>query len=767
MAVRLDVEKLKPPTGGAIRTPWYDHLSDHPSNGLTPSKLQALLRRAELGDLTAQAELFEDIADKDPSLVAVFDNRKHGVLSKSWEIIPIEGSGKAGEKQAKARREMLENLSYQHTVALPGFSGEYLDFESLLSYLMDATARGFSAALPVWDGKTWELVACKQFAQKHFISADVLKSGTEEYNPYELRVRTVGNEANGEEIKPYQFIIHWYRGKSGLPTRVGLMRTLTWWYLFKNYAMKSWVKAAERFGMPLVWGQYEDTATTEEREVLEEAVKGLGLDGGAVTSKSTMLNIIEAKGGNITGEIWKDLMHQCDMEFAKAVLGHSSTTESTPGKLGKEDQALKVQADRVEADARALERTINQQILRPCNLNIEGKDLCYFKIRYEADEDLNSKADRYTKLITAGVKIPSKHVYEVFDIPEPVESDEIVTPASSDPLAAALGGAMGASMKNARRFENARLYANATQSKGQRIARKELAIKETDRLEAEYETKLAEAYAVLVKGLPISDDAPDMLNVDEFRKVFGETVEDMIRGAMRISATEMQDRELLKEIRPNKINPFDIKNMRAIDWLLWQAMTLTQIEGEIISLSLAKRIKDELVNFETSGMSPKDFYSRILDAEGIGKIGKGHLVTVLRTNIATARSAAVEFSVETNPSNYPAWQYVAITDNRTRHDHRALDGKVFAWKDRKFWPPIGFNCRCEGSPIHKTEMEEEGYEIHSGPVSYVDESGAEKTAEVPRGFGTDTRVNYARWVDKMKRENETIRTRIDSLTKEA
>lgn len=762
MAVSLDVSKLRPPKGGgaSVRTPWYDHLSDHPSNGLTPTKLTTLLRQAELGDLTAQSELYEDIADKDPTLVAVFDTRKLAVLSKPWEIIPVEGSGAKGKKQAETRRAMLENLSRSHLVSMPGYAGEYMDFESLLSYLMDAHARGFSAAVPVYDTKTWEVIAARQFAQKHFIAADVLKSGNPEYNPYELRIRTIENPANGEEIRPYEFLIHWYRGKSGLPSRMGLLRTLTWWYLFKNYAMKSWVKSAERFGMPLVLGKYDESTSDEDKEALELAVKSLGIDGGAVVSVRNQLEIIEAKGGNITGEMWEKLLHTCNMEFSKAVLGHASTTESTPGKLGAEDQAMQVQSYRTEADARALERTINQQMIDPVNVFVDGESLCYFKIRYEADEDLNSKADRYVKLITAGARIGEKHFHETFDIPIPTDDERLVQPAPDDPIAAALGGAMGGGMKNSvdaqgRVFANAALYANATKSRAGRIARKQRAMAETDALEKTYAEKLTDAYAELVKGLPVSDDAVEMIRVEEFRETFGDVVRKMIRAAMEISGAEMEMRDLVSTKAANKVDPWQVRQLLAMDWLEFQAFTLTEIETEQITVALAKRIKDELFNVVESGITPKEFYSRILDAEGIGKIGRGHLQTVLRTNIATARSSAMEIAVQQNPKAFPAWQFIAVNDNRTRESHAALDGKVFRWEDRKYWPPLGFNCRCEGSPIHETELADEGYEIASSSVQDTD---------VPRGFGTDTRVNYARWVDKLKRENENIRSRLETLT---
>jgi len=51
MAVTLDKQAIGKPYNGRVIVPYYDHWSNHPSNGLTPSKLAALLQEAERGDI--------------------------------------------------------------------------------------------------------------------------------------------------------------------------------------------------------------------------------------------------------------------------------------------------------------------------------------------------------------------------------------------------------------------------------------------------------------------------------------------------------------------------------------------------------------------------------------------------------------------------------------------------------------------------------------------------------------------------------------------
>jgi len=50
------------------------------------------------------------------------------------------------------------------------------------------------------------------------------------------------------------------------------------------------------------------------------------------------------------------------------------------------------------------------------------------------------------------------------------------------------------------------------------------------------------------------------------------------------------------------------------------------------------------------------------------------------------------------------WRYSALADGRTRPEHAALDGKVFAMSDRRYYPPWEFNCRCIAEPVFDDEL---------------------------------------------------------------
>ena len=92
-------------------------------------------------------------------------------------------------------------------------------------------------------------------------------------------------------------------------------------------------------------------------------------------------------------------------------------------------------------------------------------------------------------------------------------------------------------------------------------------------------------------------------------------------------------------------------------------------------------------------------------------VGASRLKKIFYTNARTAYAQSEARAGYKLPlSEYI--RYVAILDNRTRHTHAQMHGKIAHRKD-KFWeknyPPNGWNCRCAVEFISKDEMIEQGF----------------------------------------------------------
>jgi hypothetical protein len=60
-----------------------------------------------------------------------------------------------------------------------------------------------------------------------------------------------GNWSVGIDPPPFKFVHHRCRACSGYDTRAGIMRVCASMYLFKNYALKDWMRFAEVYGIQL------------------------------------------------------------------------------------------------------------------------------------------------------------------------------------------------------------------------------------------------------------------------------------------------------------------------------------------------------------------------------------------------------------------------------------------------------------------------------------------------------------------------------------
>jgi len=389
--VRPDTREL---SVAAIRDRW----SGYPSHGLTPERLARIFRQADNGDVLRQAELFEEMEEKDAHLASQFQLRKMAVQGLPWEIIPAAQNSSARET-ADFCRSFLEGLT---------------DFDENILDLLDALPKGYSMMEILWEISSRE-VHIRKLRWVHPKKVTFHESLTP-------RILTELDPVRGIEPPPFKFVYHRCRARSGYDTRAGIMRVCAWMYLFKNYAVKDWVGFIEVYGMPLRIGRYEPGATRADREALIRAVSMLGSDAAGIISKSTEIEFIEAQKGS-SANVHEGLASFCDAQMSKAILGQTLASEPGTGK-GSGSYALgrvhsEVRQDIVEADCRALAKTITQQVLRPLVGFNFGWDapVPRFQFLCEPPEDMKSVAEVYKILSEIGFEFSSEQLAERFKLP--------------------------------------------------------------------------------------------------------------------------------------------------------------------------------------------------------------------------------------------------------------------------------------------------------------------------------------------------------------
>jgi phage gp29-like protein len=373
-----------------------ERYSSYPGAGLTPRKLSALFQAADLGDIREQMEFYEEMEEKDAHLASILQTRKVAVQGMKYRIQPY-----------------TNNLLDQEIAGFVKAVFAALDFDQIILNILDAVGKGFSVNEILWEERLGKVVV----DSIEWINPKKISFSQGE-KPRLLDART------GTSMEPprWKLIFHRCTLRSGAVMRAGLLRTVAWVYLFKNYALKDWNVYNEVFGIPLRLGKYDASASPEDRESLRRAIASLGSDAAAVISKNTEIEFVEAHGkGSGQENPFMAMAEFCNREMSKAILGQTLTTDVSHG-TGTYSAAKvhhRVRRDITQSDADSLASTLQSQLIKPLvGFNFGwDRNLPSLNFYFEEDIDLKAMSETYKNLNDMGVFIPYEHIAEVFGLP--------------------------------------------------------------------------------------------------------------------------------------------------------------------------------------------------------------------------------------------------------------------------------------------------------------------------------------------------------------
>ncbi len=384
----------------------------HPAQGLTPARLTGLLRDAEHGDAIAYLELAEEMEEKDLHYLSVLGTRKRAVAQLE---ITVESASdeKADVDNADLVRDWLRRE----------------ELEDELFDILDAIGKGFSVTEIIWEtsARQWWPALLKRRDQRWF-----------EFDREDGETLYLRAAAGPEPLRPFKYVQHVSKAKSGIPIRGGIARAAAWAYLFKNYDLKDWVTYIEVHGQPLRVGKYHTGATEADKEVLLRAVANIGSDAAAIIPQNMLIEFVEAaKQGGAT-DLYEKLADWLDRQVSKAVLGQTLTTEVSSGSLAAAKVHEDVRRDIMRSDARQLAATINRDLVRPLiDLN-RGPQENYPRIviGLPSNIDMKQYAEAVGQLVDRGMKVEQSVVRDKLGLPEPEpDADLLMPPAQVAPEA--------------------------------------------------------------------------------------------------------------------------------------------------------------------------------------------------------------------------------------------------------------------------------------------------------------------------------------------
>ncbi len=366
----------------------------HPSRGLTPARLAAILSSAEGGDLAEQADLAEDMEEKDAHIFAELSKRKRAILGLEWEVAAPLNASTAEEKAAEQVQEILRDMD---------------DFADHLFDLADAIAKGYSHIELAWERLGKLLLPRLTHRPARWFQTD-----PDDRNTLLLR----SDDGRGEALWPMGWIQHIHKAKSGYVGRAGLARVLAWPYLFKNYSVRDLAEFLEIYGIPARIGTYPAGASDAEKRTLLNAVTSIGHHAAGIMPEGMMLEFKEAASG--ASDPFQAMIAWCESSQSKAILGGTLTTSAENTGLGSNlgDVHNEVRHDLLISDARQIAGTLTRDLVWPLvALNIPGIDIRRaprFRFLTDEAEDLKARADRDKVLFDMGWRLTREKIEEVY-----------------------------------------------------------------------------------------------------------------------------------------------------------------------------------------------------------------------------------------------------------------------------------------------------------------------------------------------------------------
>lgn len=693
----------------------HQNFQGHPARGLTPSKLAGILVAAEQGDLTSQCELYEDMEERDAHILCEMGKRRRALLTIPWDVAPPSNASSREKKSARALKELLQEID---------------GFEQLIHDITDAIGKGFSCLELEWqfvDGM-WLPKAAHHRNQDWF-------QITRTSNAEEIRLRDHSFE--GAALRPFGWITHAHKAKSGYLARAALFRVLTWPYLFKNYAVGDLAEFLEIVGIPLRIGKYPSNASEKDKVTLLRALASIGHNAAGIVPEGMALEFHDAAKGE--ADPFMAMIEWCEKTVSKAVLGGTLTSQadgkSSTNALGNVHEEVRM--DLRDADARQVQATITRDLIYPIaalNGLADGLRRCpRFLFALQEPEDIKHFAENLPPLVKMGFRVDRQWAQEKVGIPEPEEDAELLGSNDETEAVPAVPKDAPTAAATAQPATDGDAVDIATDmlTRGTEAAMTVWVLTLSDAAAAHADFGAYEAHLVDVIGaLSLAPMADEIAKAMTVAGLAGRaSVADELQAEIGIAAASSVQTnagviyrgwEPAAEYFRQKLN---LPTLRWDD--LWQgqharAFVVAGATRDALLKDLREAVRaaiEDGIAFETFRQRFEEIVARNKwtgwtgESTDAGRAWRARII--YKTNLRTAHAAG-RYRQMTDPAvlaHMPYWQYRHNTLINPREEHKGWDGLVLRWDDpwwHTHYPPNGWGCNCDVRPLSERQLRKLG-----------------------------------------------------------
>ena len=323
-----------------------------------------VLRGRGNGDLS----LYEKVLS-DEEVKRTFTQRQDALVSREWTVEPA-----SDEPQDVEAADFIRNWVAE------------IGFDRITKLMHYGIFYGYAVA---------ELVYRVNDDGKYVADVKVRNRRRFRFTPKgELRLLTRANQTTGIECPaPYFWSFCTGADHDDEPYGIGLAHWLYWLSLFKRNGVKFWLIFLEKFGMPTVLGRYGKNASEADQKRLLEAIESIQSDSGIALPLDMPIELLsQGRTGNGS---YKELFDTMNEGIQRVVLGQTSSSGGTAGRLGNDDLQEKVLESIIKADSDVICESFNRgPVTWLTAMNFaNARPPRVFRVFDEA-EDLREKANR-------------------------------------------------------------------------------------------------------------------------------------------------------------------------------------------------------------------------------------------------------------------------------------------------------------------------------------------------------------------------------------
>lgn len=273
----------------------------------------------------------------DPHVWSCIQSRKSGILAMNYKL--------QGEHS-----ELIEQFL------------EELDLYKFISDILEAPLFGFQPFEIVWDYRDkvpFSFLPVRLSAKpQEWFAFD--SAGKFCYHSGKNTLVPVSHE---------KILSVFYEDSYSNPYGTSLLSKCYWSCTFKNGGLRFWVNFMERFGMPVLLGQYRRGASESEIQKLADSLAEMSENTVIVAPSDIDIKMEEAVRTSSV-DLYYNLIKLCNAEISKAILSQTLTTELDSGSYAASQTHFAIRREVIAGDVKLVENTINRLIRLIFELNM-------------------------------------------------------------------------------------------------------------------------------------------------------------------------------------------------------------------------------------------------------------------------------------------------------------------------------------------------------------------------------------------------------------